>query len=313
MDNNNPDNNTSSLPLTVRNISTTTAATYVVCSYEFESFEEMMTFKILKCYANPIMSVIGFSANVISVHLLRHRRLKKPTNILLLGLTLSDMMCQLMTMNYALILNFFGPNRKYLLFCGYQYGEAINYFLLASLCVVYFLGTWGQFVSSAIPCIISLERFLAVFRPMTFRRVITPRTASVSVVAAYVIWLPIPLYYMQLFEVTSIYSRTGVHVLKLIADARFYNSAEVYLDLNSYVATALTSWAPIALVSPRLHITRGQRKTGFTKEKTTVHLYQQAAVVSEDHSHPGVHLCRLYCDQSAALLRRGKPLYSRSL
>ncbi|KAH9508679.1 hypothetical protein Btru_049625 [Bulinus truncatus] len=203
---------------------------------------ELLLLQVVKCYVNPCLSVVGFCANMMSIAILRRSGLRKPSNILLFGLVIADTMVQFMTMNFAEILQYFGPNMQYPRLCGWQYGNDINYFLLVSAISYTFFSQWGQYVNTTIPVFITLERFLAVFMPLTFKKIVTTKTASFSVIVSFLIWLPWSLYLMTAAEVYVQLSKVMFY---------FINAAdvdEVFNIFYVYVSDILSSWVPIALV-----------------------------------------------------------------
>ncbi|KAI8792418.1 G-protein coupled receptor [Biomphalaria glabrata] len=182
---------------------------------------------------------------MMSVAILRRSGLRKPSNILLFGLVIADSMLQLMTMNFSEILEYFGPDMEYPDLCGWQYSEGVNYFLLVCLILYFFLSSWGQYVSTTIAMVITLERFLAVYMPMTFKKVVTTKTATASVVLSFLIWLPWSAYYLTAMDVYVQHSKVmffasgGVNVGNLDAYNIFY----------FFVSDIFSSWVPISIVS----------------------------------------------------------------
>ncbi|KAK0040131.1 G-protein coupled receptor [Biomphalaria pfeifferi] len=129
---------------------------YSLCSSEANSLAELLVIFSLQCFINPGLSIIGFITNMLSLAILHRSGIHKLSNILLFGLVIADSLWT--TMYFAMILNFFGPNKYFKMLCGFQYEETLNLFLAYSEEVLFFLGYWGRYVNTLIPIFITLER-----------------------------------------------------------------------------------------------------------------------------------------------------------
>ncbi|KAH9518871.1 hypothetical protein Btru_008492 [Bulinus truncatus] len=217
--------------------------------YNNSTTNELLALQFIQCYVNPILSVIGISGNMMSIAILRRSGLRKPSNILLLSLVVADSMSQLQAVNYGQILMVWGPGRKYPSVTGWQYGEDVNRFLYLSMVIMFFFENVGNYVNTLIPVVITVERLLAVFMPITFRKLVTTRTAIIMAVGPYIVWLPWNLAAHTLYR----YYRVP------IADGDYYSfggwnldpsdSMDLYDFLNGYVFQILSSWVPVALVT----------------------------------------------------------------
>ncbi|KAH9523823.1 hypothetical protein Btru_047126 [Bulinus truncatus] len=234
-----------------------------ICQFYSPPQYQLVIFQVMKCYVNPVISIIGFSANMFGVAILRRSGLGKPSNILLLGLVVADSMCQLTTMNFAEILELLGPNMAYPKLCGWQYGPGLNYFLLACDVVIIFLGSWGQSVHAALPVLITVERFLAVYTPLTFKQIVTRRATSVIVALTFLAWLPWVGVYMSMARVTVQLSK----VMFFDWSSFSIDDATPFTIFYYYVSDILSNWFPTAFVVvgcvviwARVKITMSQRK-----------------------------------------------------
>lgn len=202
----------------------------------------------MKCYINPITSIFGFFANLMSLAILVRSGLKKSSNILLFGLALADSMCMLMTVNIAEILSYFDPAKSNPKYCCWQYDYIVAYILYMLFTAAYFIGGWGCYTNSFIPVFVTAERLAAVFWPITFSRKITKTTAAVWVISAFMFWLPYCTLYL------CIYSFEYVNISNILIGGRTHASFlkdfdidSLYL-LDSYVFEALSSWVPFSFV-----------------------------------------------------------------
>ncbi|XP_013089010.2 uncharacterized protein LOC106073087 [Biomphalaria glabrata] len=219
------------------------------CILQLATAEELMLFKILSCCVNPLISVLGFIANMVSIAILRRSGMSKPSNILLLGLVLADSMNQLLTVNYGDILAQLGPNKRYPQLCGWQYGAGLNFFLMIFRNVFFFLGNLGQYVCTVFPVLITIERLLAVFMPITFTKIVTPKTAVICVVLAFFFWFPWILFYMIYNDVYFIEFPEGDNSMYFAISARLLPIMDTFVLLNYYVFDSLESWVPIIFVT----------------------------------------------------------------
>uniref|UniRef100_A0A2C9LNY9 G-protein coupled receptors family 1 profile domain-containing protein n=1 Tax=Biomphalaria glabrata TaxID=6526 RepID=A0A2C9LNY9_BIOGL len=234
-----------------------------LCIYEQTPESEMSIVKALKFYVFPALFCVGLTANIMSIAILKRSGLRKPTNILLLGVVIADCMVQLQVVNFAEVLAVLGPNYKYPELCGWQYGEEINFILLASDILFYFFGEYGVRVNTTIPILITLERFLAVYMPMTFKKIVTTKSALVCVIAAYVIWLPWVVFFLSLHRYTVQLSRVMIFGIWFSRENMF----DLFALLNYNVIPFISTWMPIffigigsVLISIKVKMSLNQRK-----------------------------------------------------
>ncbi|KAK0067696.1 G-protein coupled receptor [Biomphalaria pfeifferi] len=109
--------------------------------------EQINIYFVLMCFVKPAMSILGITANIIKLQILRLSGLHKPSNILLFSLVIADTLCLGRSINYGAILFWFGPDD---VMCGFHYSEGINYFLLYSMIVTFGNIVLGIKVSAAL-------------------------------------------------------------------------------------------------------------------------------------------------------------------
>nr|KAI8752249.1 putative G-protein coupled receptor [Biomphalaria glabrata] len=228
---------------------TTTTQAYYVCWSQADSLQQYLMFQALECYVNPIISFLGFGANIMSLRILYNSGIHKPSNILLFGLVIADCMCLLMTMDYSLPILYFGPNKLYPRNCGFQYHDIVNYFLVITALICTFFGFWGQYVNPFIQMCISVERLLAVYAPMTFKKVITRNSATVCIIVCYMIWLPWTVFRMFVYDIYKQRISRDVNYM-IITYNTFYSQNSRIIDIfDLLVVDTLVSWIPLAAVS----------------------------------------------------------------
>ncbi|KAK0067947.1 G-protein coupled receptor [Biomphalaria pfeifferi] len=190
---------------------------YYVCWFQTSSYEEYITYLGMMCYVNPAVSFVGLISNMISLAILRRSGLHKPSNILLFGLVIADSMCLSTTLNYGIILFYFGPNKPFSRLCGFQYVDSLNVYLAVTSIIMEFIGFWGQYVNTWIPILITLERLLAIFRPMTFKSIVTKRRTIA----------------LQLsFHKNNNDIKEQVEVINLVQSSSLINKNNAYFNVN---------------------------------------------------------------------------------
>ncbi|KAH9502213.1 hypothetical protein Btru_070404 [Bulinus truncatus] len=250
------------------------------CLLQYANPEELLVYRMLSCYVNPVISILGFSANMMSIAILRRSGLRKPSNILLFGLVLADSLNQVTTMNYAQILLQSGPNKRNPALCGWQYGRTLNFFLVISRLVFYFCGNLGQYVCTVLPVLITIERILAVFVPLTFRKIVTPKTAAFSVLFAFLFWSPWLFFYMSYNEIyyLRISDDGDDYAVYITISDRLLEIMDTFQLLNYYVFDSLESWVPIifvtvgcVLISIKVHVSlKARRKLAASSAPTSL-------------------------------------------
>ncbi|KAK0067949.1 G-protein coupled receptor [Biomphalaria pfeifferi] len=219
---------------------------YYVCNLRMSSYEEYITFFSMLSYFNPLVAFLGLLSNMISLAILRRCGLQKPSTILLFGLVVADSMCLITPLNYGAILLYFGPNKPFPRLCGFQYEDNLNTFLAFSGIFIEFIGIWGQYVNTWIPVLITLERLFAIFKPLTFKSIITKKRILALVCFCYLFWLPWNLYYSIVMRiVVSTYQDTNYALVRYIS-----NDVRTVKDfIETEVLEHLKSSIPVILIS----------------------------------------------------------------
>ncbi|KAK6960455.1 G-protein coupled receptor [Biomphalaria glabrata] len=204
-------------------------AQFVVCQgiVHLDSALHYTIFYILLCYVRPAMCFLGFIANSMSLAILQRNGLYKQSNILLFGLVIADSAYLVSGMNFAMIISYFGPNKLYPTLCGYQYEEVLDYFLQISNILINIIGTWGHFASTTIPVLITLERILALFKPINFKALVTANKTTALVICSFVVWLP---------WIFLTFSSTVIYKVKLTPTVTYMLALAQKSDLISHVS-----------------------------------------------------------------------------
>ncbi|KAI8750537.1 G-protein coupled receptor [Biomphalaria glabrata] len=156
---------------------------------QLASLTSRMLIEVLKCCVNPTLAAVGFILNLMSMMILREDGFNKPSNILLLGLVTSACFFQISVLNVPEIYEYMSGWKPY------KYNKHVCFkrdsqVLLTLKQIFYFFGSWGEIVFTPMYTLITIERLLAVFMPMTFRTLVTKRNVIIAIVFVYVLWLP---------------------------------------------------------------------------------------------------------------------------
>ncbi|KAI8785553.1 G-protein coupled receptor [Biomphalaria glabrata] len=220
---------------------------YLLCRFISDSYLQYMFVYAMWCFVNPGISILGLVANMLSLEILRRSGLHKPSSILLFGLVIADSMCLFITMNYGLIVLYYGPNKRYPILCGFQYTDAANYFLAVSVPIFLCIGYWGRYVNTLIPILITLDRLLAVFKPMTFKSLITAKRTLIVVLLSFLLWFPWTLFYCAWNRIEARTVGTVSYVYFGIGKI-FQENMELVTMLEQYVIDTLISWIPLTII-----------------------------------------------------------------
>ncbi|KAK0057099.1 G-protein coupled receptor [Biomphalaria pfeifferi] len=224
-----------------------TASQYFIGYLFTNTSVETVSFRIMKSYINPVMSIFGFIANILSLAILVRSGLRKPSNVLLFSLSLADSMCILMTANVAEILSYFDPAKPDPSCRCWQYNYIVSLMLYVAKTVIYFICNWGCYVNTFLPVLITAERLAAVFWPIKFRRIVTITSTTASVILTFACWLPWCTFYQSLF--TFDYVNISSTFSGVWTNTRYYEDvSETVFLLNAYVFEILSSWVPISFV-----------------------------------------------------------------
>ncbi|KAK0065867.1 G-protein coupled receptor [Biomphalaria pfeifferi] len=212
------------------------------------SLDYIQQFQLFLCFINPVFALIGLILNIFSMIILHKHQLKKPSNLLLFALVIADTMNMMVNLNFSYMLKYFGPVKTKPGYCTWEYGITANTIIFGYYELCYFIGTWGRGVNATIPVLITLERALAVFLPVTFTKMVTARSALVSCSLAYIGWLIWNCFAVSIGKVVHIEVSSGKFVsYNTATDFFLQNYALIYIFFL-YFVESLGSWVPICLV-----------------------------------------------------------------
>ena len=186
-----------------------------------------------ECVTIPILVTFGVTGNILSLIVLSQRRLRRSsTNVLLIGLAMSDLLYLLSTVvrKSTCIISRFDPILSY------------KYFVL-SFSGAYYVNTCFSRVSSLLVAVISIERLLAVTLPMKVRLLCRRTTVVITVIAVLVFTFAslvlLPLQYAVKYVNKTPYLRYN----------DFYLENKEFVEIyNRYLTVAVLRWLPKVIV-----------------------------------------------------------------
>lgn len=144
---------------------------------------------IIEVIIIPIVSLLGLTGNLISIILIARDGVRKSSNILLIGLALSDM-AYLAGRLFISFQHEFLEQPNLLPFRKYANYIFFSMFLV---CRIFFLNV-GILCSYTFPMLITVERLCAVFFPLKFQLIVTPIRTLVVVLVILCLYSAIALF-----------------------------------------------------------------------------------------------------------------------
>ncbi|KAK6959089.1 G-protein coupled receptor [Biomphalaria glabrata] len=146
--------------------------------------------RTLKYYVNPTLAILGLWQNFLCIVVLKKDGFSKTSNLNLLSVIVAGSFQQLLSINIAEILEFDSGVDMYELVSAFTCVKKRNLVLQVFKHIFLFLGTWGQYVFSSTFLLITIERFLAVFLPLTFKKYVTRKSMVSCLCIIFLMWLP---------------------------------------------------------------------------------------------------------------------------
>ncbi|KAK0046712.1 neuropeptides capa receptor [Biomphalaria pfeifferi] len=215
---------------------------------------------------NPIIALFGITGNILSIIVLVKSGFSKPSNVLLSALCVADTFVLIAALNIPRFTAFL-PGKKPNHIALWEYSETECFILYVLTIIIHGFYIYGVKLSATIVTLITLERFIAVFFPLKFVSIVTTKRAWLSVILAYVIWLPWPLYNFALYQFSFQYFKYW---------DLYAGSILIYYD-DLFVMTNLNVVIPLGLYMPFILVTLGSLLIA-TKVKVT--LEKRQALVS---------------------------------
>ncbi|XP_059140705.1 uncharacterized protein LOC131928646 [Physella acuta] len=211
---------------TVTGISEDDASNYNLdSSFGFLTTEELitddvalLTMRVLMYFVTPAISSFGVVGNVLSIIVLAKHGMNKSSNILLVNLAFYNIVFLIAFNSVPKIIYETVSNHKYE---GYSIQNTYILFVFFSI-FTFFDYSFGLMASS-MPMLITIERLIVIFFPLSFHRVITPGRTWFVVVLVVVYWVSIFIYTSFWLEINQ-----SIDPLKNLTIALLQNSPLFY-------------------------------------------------------------------------------------
>uniref|UniRef100_A0A2C9LHS0 G-protein coupled receptors family 1 profile domain-containing protein n=1 Tax=Biomphalaria glabrata TaxID=6526 RepID=A0A2C9LHS0_BIOGL len=242
-------------------------SSYLSQSEMISDQETWFIMKILMFGVTPFVCMFGIVGNVLSMAVLVKHGLNKCSNIILVALAFSDITYLASFNSVPKILYEAVWNREYV---GYSKTSCDVLFVLFSFFTLldYSLALMGM----TLPILITVERLVVIFLPLSFDRVITPTRTWLAVVGVAVYWLSIFSYtsFWQVleFDVDNM-TKKSVGIIKRSA---FYESNPYSVSLiqnlftySSMVVPPIVTVAGSIVISVQIRVALLKRKSMTTR------------------------------------------------
>ncbi|CAG5127165.1 unnamed protein product [Candidula unifasciata] len=155
---------------------------------------------ILMLFVTPAICIVGIVGNVCSILVLAKQGLKKCSNILLLGLAISDI---------TYLIGYNNPPKIVYVVFGKQsflyppYSSTILFVLSEIFLMIDYS---SGLASLTLPMLITIERLVTVFFPLKVSRIITPQRTVAAVSCVFIFWYSNFIYPLFWFELSNEYN-----------------------------------------------------------------------------------------------------------
>lgn len=172
---------------------------------------------ILMLGVTPAISVTGIVGNVCSILVLLKQNCKKCSNILLLGLAISDL-TYLIGFNSVpkIIYTLSSPQ-------SFPYHESISESLFFFYRILLIIDYASGFVGLTLPMLITVERLVTVFFPLQVSKIVTPKRTLIAITIVYVFWYGNFIYTMFWFTLNYTYDMLGNRTVSVIVHTTLFN------------------------------------------------------------------------------------------
>ena len=232
-------------------------------------------FTAFKLVVMPVLFVVGLVGNVINCVILYRSGLASSTsNILLLALAVADIMVLGQAVNFAGLLRLFdrtGKTGPALTEPWWAYSESVSHFMYGMYMATITISDIGSAASNYTTVIISLERLLAVYLPLMFSSLVTPRRVVLALGVACLISLPIPFTTVFCYRFLYRLNPTRTRRVGGIAVTWFYYTNRQMLQKQLFritgyiqrVATLVIVFIASVLIYVKVRLT-SRRRRGMT-------------------------------------------------
>lgn len=157
---------------------------------------------------HPTIAVIGIISNTCGLVVFVKDGLHKSSTIFLASLTLADSMTLLNALNPTILIYLHLAEDFTIKYAGWPHSYHIALFILTLDQIMFFCVWLGLYVSLTLQPVITVERFLAVYFPLKFKRIMSSKNAKAIVLIVYLLWVPWILFYVSCY--TFQYTSSGL-------------------------------------------------------------------------------------------------------
>ncbi|KAK6978721.1 hypothetical protein BgiMline_019656, partial [Biomphalaria glabrata] len=239
---------------------------------------------------NPVIALFGLIGTLLSIVVLVKSGLRKPSNILLAALCVTDVLVLVSMLNIPRLISYIPKKRQaYTSLCEYSETECRVLFVITIIFqFFYFL---GSYVNSLLVPLITTERLIAVFCPLHFKTIVTRQRIWLCVLLSYIAWIPWSVYITtfyrfsyQYFFFWDLYAGT----LSLSYDAiTIFLNFNVVVPIGVYISFIFVATGSFLIavrvrmkIRKRQSMTSSTTKSAKTSSRTTKMLFTVCAVYS---------------------------------
>ncbi|XP_076455760.1 somatostatin receptor type 5-like [Babylonia areolata] len=194
--------------------------------------------EVVNCYLLPVVFLLGVSGNAMSMVVLMVHGMDTSTNVLLLGLTLSDL-CYLLTMfarKVSCIVSKF----------DYVTSREIEIGLLPT---VYMVNRVFGLCTPFLTMVITAERCLAVSLPFKVQKLVTPLRMKIVVVCVFLFSICAIGPFFAIYEVKWMPDRRTGELIPMLSGTRFYfENLDVITAYNNIALSGLYYFGPMGII-----------------------------------------------------------------
>ncbi|CAG5130435.1 unnamed protein product [Candidula unifasciata] len=164
--------------------------------------------RILMLVVTPTLSVMGVVGNCFSIAILTRQGLKKSSHILLVSLAVSDITYLVAFNSVPKIIYEVVGRRK---FDCFSQGHCHVLFVLFVFFTYFDYVFWST--SFTLPTLITLERLVVIFFPLSCHRIVTPSRTWFAVSVVFLFWLSVFVYPSLWYKLRYVYfNGTGMSI-----------------------------------------------------------------------------------------------------
>lgn len=256
-------------------------------SYEEALLSDALRLSILwysTLVVNPVIGSIGLISNLVSATVIIRSGLRKPSNILLLTLAIADMFCMFKSLNVGWLLSYLRQKIP-LKYPGWEMSYMAAYTCYVVDKILVRVSNYAAMMSSCATVLITLERCVAIFLPLQFSSIVTPRRAWFTIMTIAALLLPIYIFkaflndfsyvFRQDFNVSMGTNRGSVFYRQTRASIKIFENFFIpYLEVSAPLAFVIFGCVVISVKLTTVRrkqraLVQGVKKSTRSSQRTT--------------------------------------------